>query len=82
MTFVVVAFSCSFLLVATSISHILAQNGNETTTGPADEKCGTVINTGNYYAGTSKEIKSIIQGMQAQLSKMQEQVRECNKTGE
>ena len=42
---------------------------------------------GNYYAGVNDEIKVILQGIQAQLSEMQEQLREIkisndNKTGE
>ena len=51
----------------------------------ADDKCGTVVH-GNYYAESNKETKAILQGIQAQLSEMQEQLREIkicnsNKTG-
>jgi len=90
-TVVVVVFGWSFLLTGisavstnVSVSKSSAQNGQGTTVAPADEKCGTVVH-GNYYAGTNKEIKAIIQGIQAQLSEMQDQLREikvCNKTGE
>ena len=60
--------------------------GQGTVVVPADEKCRTVVN-GNYYAGTNREIKAILQGIQAQLSEMQEQLRKIqtvngNKTGE
>lgn len=95
LTFVIAAFGWSFLLVAASAAstniyvsnkttaHI---NGKGTTVATADDKCSTVIN-GNYYAGTSKEIKTILRGIQAQLSDVQEQLREIktdnrNKTGE
>ena len=52
----------------------------------ADDKCGTVVH-GNYYAGANQETKVILQGIQEQLSEMQEQLREIkicngNKTGE
>ena len=94
LTFVIAAFGWSFLLVAASAASTnvsvsnktTAQNGKGTTVAPADDKCSTVIN-GNYYAGTSKEIKTILKGIQAQLSDVQEQLREIktenrNKTGE
>jgi len=63
-----------------------AQNGQGITVVPVDEKCGTVVH-GNYYAGVNKEVKAILQGIQAQLSEMREQLREIktcngNKTGE
>ena len=57
-----------------------------TTVASADNKCGTVVH-GNYYAGANKETKAILQGIQAQLSEIQEhmkQIKICNgkKTGE
>lgn len=87
LTFVIAAFGWSFLLVAASAAstnvsvsnkttaHI---NGKGTTVAPADDKCNT---------RTSKEIKTILRGIQAQLSDVQEQLREIktdnrNKTGE
>ena len=84
-TALVVVFGSSFLLTGisaastnVSVSKSSAQNGQGT--------CGTVVN-GNYYAGASKETKAILQGIQAQLSEMQEQLREikicnANRTGE
>ena len=88
------AFAWSALLVAASaastnvsVSKKSTQlPGQGTVVVPADEKCRTVVN-GNYYAGTNKEIKAILQGIQAQLSEMQEQLRKIqtvngNKTGE
>ena len=92
-TAVVAMFGWSFLLTGisaartnVSVSKPSAQNGQGTTIAPADDKCGTVVH-GNYYAGTNKEMKAILQGIQAQLSDMQEQLRELkiyndNKTGE
>lgn len=52
---------------------------------PQENKCSTVIN-GNYYAGTNEEMKSILQGIQAQLTDLQELLRDMkiekeNKTG-
>ena len=63
-----------------SVSKSSAQNGQGTTVTSADNKCGTVVH-GNYYAGANKETKAILQGIQAQLSEMQEQLRKikiCN----
>ena len=89
-TAVVAMFGWGFLLTGisaastnVSVSKSYAQDGQGTTVAPADDKCGTVVH-GNYYAGTNKEIKAILQGIQAQLSEMQEQLREIkavNKTG-
>ena len=89
-TAVVAVFSWGFLLTRisaastnVSVSKSSALTGQGTTMAPADDKCGTVVH-GNYYAGTNKEIKAILQGIQAQLSEMQEQLREIkavNKTG-
>ena len=69
-----------------SVSKSSAQNGQGTTVTSADNKCGTVVH-GNYYAGANKETKAILQGIQAQLSDIQEQLRgikicNANKTGE
>ena len=52
---------------------------------PQESKCSTVIN-GNYYAGTNEEMKTILQGIQAQLTDLQELLRDMktekeNKTG-
>ena len=90
-TAVVAVFGWSFLLTGisaastnVSVAKSSAPNGQGTTVAPADEKCGTVVN-GNYYAGTNKEMKAILQGIQAQLSEVQDQLREIkifNKTGE
>ena len=60
-----------------SVSKSSAKNGK---VASADNKCGTVVH-GNYYAGANKETKAILQGIQAQLSEMQEQLRKikiCN----
>ncbi len=61
------------------------QNDKATTVVPADDKCSIIVN-GDYYAGPNREIKTILRGIQAQLSEMQEQIREIqkengNKTG-
>ena len=82
-------FLAEFLAAANtnvSASKSSAQNGQGTTVVPADDKCGTVVH-GNYYAGMNKEIKAILQGIQAQLSEREEQLQEIkicdgNKTGE
>ena len=88
--FVITAFYCSFLFVTVSKANhatsVQNDGTNGTTGSPEDHKCSTVIN-GNYYAGTNKEIKTILQGIQAQLSDVQDQLREMNtgnenKTGE
>jgi len=91
-TAVVAVFGWSFLLTGisaasnnVSVSKSSAQNGQGKTVAPTDDKCGTVVH-GNYYAGVNKEVKAILQGIQAQLSEMQEQLREIkicngNKTG-
>ena len=92
-TSLVVVFGWSFFLTGicaastnVSVSKPWAQNGQGTTVASADNKCTTVVH-GNYYAGANKETKAILQGIQAQLSEMQEQLREikiftANKTGE
>ena len=57
-----------------------------TTKGNLQEnKCSTVIN-GNYYAGTNEEMQTVLQGIQAQLTDLQELLRDMkiekeNKTG-
>lgn len=91
-TVLAVLFGWSYLLTGicdastnVSVSKSSAQNGQGTTVASADNKCGTVVH-GNYYAGANKETKAILQGIQAQLSEMQEQLREikmchANKTG-
>ena len=91
-TVLVVVFGSSLLLTGisaastnVSVSKSSAHNSQGTTVASADNKCGTVVH-GNYYAGTNKETKAILQGIQAQLSEMQEQLREIkiynsNKTG-
>ena len=90
-TVLVVVFGSSLLLTGisaastnVSVSKSSAHNSQGTTVASADNKCGTVVH-GNY-AGTNKETKAILQGIQAQLSEMQEQLREIkiynsNKTG-
>ncbi len=92
MTFILVAFCWGIFFIAVSVarpnalnSKQSAQNGKETTTVPADDKCSIVVN-GDYYAGPSREIKTILSEIQAQLSEMQGQLREMkkengNKTG-
>lgn len=89
-TVAVAVFGWSFLLTGisaastnVSVSKSSAQNGQVV---PADDKCSTLVH-GNYYAGANKEIKAILQGIQAQLSEMQDQLREIKtvngkKTGE
>ena len=52
---------------------------------PQENKCNTVIN-GNYYAGTNEEMQTVLQGIQAQLTDLQELLRDMkiekeNKTG-
>ena len=52
---------------------------------PQENKCSTVIN-GNYYAGTNEEMQTVLQGIQAQLTDLQELLRDMkieneNKTG-
>ena len=82
--FVITAFYCSFLLVTVSRANratSVQNDGNGTTAAPQDHKCSTVIN-GNYYAGTNKEIKTILHGIQAQLSDVQDQLREMNAANE
>ena len=91
MIFLTAAFGWSALLVAISTASTNVSVSKTSTQKPdqgtvADEKCRTVVN-GNYYAGTNKETKAILQGIQAQLSEMQEQLREIqtvngNKTDE
>ena len=91
MIFLTAAFGWSILIVAISAASTNVSVSKTSTQKPgqgtvADEKCRTVVN-GNYYAGTNKETKAILQGIQAQLSEMQEQLREIqtvnrNKTGE
>ena len=92
-TSLVVVFGWSFLLTGisaastnVSVSKSSAQNGQGTTVASANNKCGTVVH-GNYYAGADKETKAILQGIRAQLSEIQEHLREIkicniNKTGE
>ena len=92
-TSLVVVFGWSFLLtgisaasINVSVSKSSAQNGQGTTVASANNKCGTVVH-GNYYAGADKETKAILQGIRAQLSEIQEHLREIkicniNKTGE
>ena len=53
-----------------SVSKSSVKNGK---VASADNKWGTVVH-GNYYAGANKETKAILQGIQAQLSEMQEQL--------
>ena len=91
-TTLALVFGWSFLLTGisaastnVSVSKSSAQNGQGTTVTSADNKCGTVVH-GNYYAGANKETKAILQGIQAQLSEIQEQLWEtkicnANKTG-
>ena len=61
-------------------------NKCRTTKGnPQENKCSTVIN-GNYYAGTNEEMQTVLQGIQAQLTDLQELLRDMkiekeNKTG-
>ncbi len=92
MTFVITSLGWSFLLVAISAASTNVSVSKPSTQKqgtivvPPDEKCRTVVN-GNYYAGTNKEMKAILQGIQVQLSEMQEQLREMrsdnrSKTGE
>ena len=91
-TTVLAVFGWSLLLTGisaasnnVSVSKLSAQIGQGKKVVPTDDKCGTVV-LGNYYAGVNKEVKAILQGIQAQLSEMQEQLREIkmcndNKTG-
>ena len=87
-TSVVKAFCWSFLFFRASIAsrNTLVQDNGRTNKGnPQENKCSTVIN-GNYYAGTNEEMKTILQGIQAQLIEIQEILRDLkteqeNKTG-
>ncbi|KAL9964453.1 hypothetical protein ACROYT_G028097 [Oculina patagonica] len=85
MTFAHVAFCWSILFITASITRTNAlnstqsvQNDKATTVVPADDKCSIIVN-GDYYAGPNREIKTILRGIQAQLSEMQEQIREIQK---
>lgn len=92
MNFLLVAFGWSILLTEVTLARpnsfnskqsVQNKRGKKKGTGslPAENKCNIVVN-GDYYAGgPNKEIKTILQGLQAQLSEMQEQLREI-KTGE
>ena len=72
-----------------SNSKQLSQNSKDTTfvaTKGKQDKCSIVVN-GDYYAGPNKEIETLLRGIQAQLSEMQQQLREIkpvnrNETGE
>ncbi|KAL9964443.1 hypothetical protein ACROYT_G028087 [Oculina patagonica] len=86
MAFILVAFCWSILFIAVSVARpkdliskqSVLTNGKGTTFAPADDKCSIVVN-GDYYAGSSREIKTILREIQAKLSEMQEQLREIKK---
>ena len=68
-----------------SRNTLVKDNGRTKKGNPQENKCSTVIN-GNYYAGTNEEMKTILQGIQAQLTDLQELLRDMktekeNKTG-
>ena len=68
-----------------SRNTLVQDNGRTKKGNPQENKCSTVIN-GNYYAGTNEEMKTILQGIQAQLTDLQELLRDMktekeNKTG-
>ena len=68
-----------------SRNTLVQDNGRTKKGNPQENKCSTVIH-GNYYAGTNEEMKTILQGIQAQLTDLQELLRDMktekeNKTG-
>ena len=85
---VVTAFFLGSLFFTVSVASrkTLAQSNSRARKGNSYEnKCSTVVN-GNYYAGTNKETMTILEGIQAQLSEVQDLLREMktdrgNKTG-
>ena len=87
-TFVLTTLCWSFLFFTVSVAsrRTLVHDKCRTTKGnPQENKCSTVIN-GNYYAGTNEEMKTILQGIQAQLTDLREILRDMktekeNKTG-
>ena len=87
-TFVLTTLCWSFLFFTVSVASCRTSVHDKcrTTKGnPQENKCSTVIN-GNYYAGTNEEMKTILQGIHAQLIEIQEILRDLkteqeNKTG-
>ena len=68
-----------------SRNTLVQDNGRTKKGNPQENKCSTVIN-GNYYAGTNEEMKTILQGIQAQLTDLRKILRDMktekeNKTG-
>lgn len=75
---VVTAFFLGSLFFTVSVASrkTLAQSNSRATKGNSHEnKCSTVVN-GNYYAGTNEETMTILEGIQAQLSEVQDLLRE------
>ena len=58
-----------------SRNTLVQDNGRTKKGNPQENKCSTVIH-GNYYAGTNEEMKTILQGIQAQLTDLQELLRD------
>ena len=68
-----------------SRNTLVQDNGRTKKGNPQENKCSTVIH-GNYYAGTNEEMKTILQGIQAQLTDLRKILRDMktekeNKTG-
>lgn len=69
-----------------SNSKQLVHNKKDTASNNKHDKCGITVN-GDYYAGPNKKIETLLQGIQGQLSKIQQQLQEIkpvdeNETGE
>lgn len=77
-TFVLTTLCWSFLFFTVSVAsrRTSVHDKCRTTKGnPQENKCSTVIN-GNYYAGTNEEMQTVLQGIQAQLTDLQELLRD------
>ena len=69
-----------------SNSKHLAHNKKDTASNNKHDKCSIMVN-GDYYAGPNRKIETLLQGIQGQLSKIQQQLQEIkpvdeNETGE
>lgn len=87
MTSSLLAFGWSVLFVAISVaeptlsnSKQLKQNSKQTTAIAVDDleqdKCTIVVNGNSFCAGPNKEMETLLRGIQAQLSEMQQQLLE------
>ena len=69
-----------------SNSKQLVHNKKDTASNYKHDKCSIMVN-GDYYAGQNMKIEILLQGIQGQLSKIQQQLQEIkpsdeNETGE